>query len=249
MLCILVGVLVLGCGFADSSFAGAEVTVEAQPADVAIQSMPVASETSPVLQAVLVSELLPEALADFVCARGLDRPIGDLSAEAAEQLPNQMVSYDVALELLRPEVIHWVGECVVFERANPYTRLVAVTYVVVDVDGQSLEIPMGEEVPFGVEVINGMVLNVGLGSVEGMTTGGEAITPLLPGHLLATRKCAETCSITCGTGKAACCYVDGKACARCTCVADPPGTCPNDTTGGTSCSVSTDAAHTHAALN
>ncbi|MCK4660922.1 MAG: hypothetical protein KAV82_15485 [Phycisphaerae bacterium] len=238
MLCILVGVLVLGCGFADSSFAGAEVTVEAQPVDVAIPSTPIASETSAVSQDASVSELLPKALADFVCAHGLDRPIGDFSKEAAEQLPNQMVSYDVALELLRPEVIHWVGERVVFERANPDTRLVAATYVTVDVDGQSLEIPMGKEVPFGVEVIEGMVLNVGPGSVEGMTANGEAITPLLPGDILADPNCLTSCSITCPTGERACCYADKKGCAKCECRVSA---CPDGTTGGTSCTASTEA--------
>ncbi|MFH0981450.1 MAG: hypothetical protein V2A79_07920 [Planctomycetota bacterium] len=237
MFTVLVGALVLWVGFVDSGPTGATASVEALPVDASAQSTPAAPESSPSPQTRRVSDLLPGVLAEYVRAYGLDHSTGDLSKEALKQVENQMVSYEVALELLCPQVFHRVDGPVVFQRTDADARLVAATYVTVNVDGQTYEIPMGEEVPRGVEVVDGLVLNVGPGSAFWLTSDGVELQ-LGPGEVMANPSCPKSCAMTgCPAGERACCYSDTKGCARCTCVPGSPGTCPDGTTGGTGCSV------------
>ncbi|MCP4592872.1 MAG: hypothetical protein GY842_19220 [bacterium] len=189
-----------------------------------------------------VSDLLPESLADYVRAHGLDRPAEDLSAHALKGFESQSPSRYATLELLFPEVLQIVSERMTLQYVDPHTRVVAATCVTVIVDEEVLDIPLGEEVPLGAELVAGAVLNLGPGTVQWEAPDGDVLLSL-PDHMvdnLSTPRCSKSCSIKCASNERACCYTDDKGCAKCTCVARGTS-CPDGTTGGTECSVSTDA--------
>lgn len=211
---------------------------------VLAQSCLAADRGAPVQQTQqqLMSHALPGALSKFVERVGADRPLKDVSAENLASLLSGQPDPAAVLDILRPSACaDLLGPATLAKavaRPQPQdptgsleTLLVAGGMVDLD-DGT--EIPLGGTLPLGSVVRRGLILNAGQTDVTLENEEGE--TTLAPGEAV-WLACATQCSVGCGSGYYACCWLDN-GCARCKCFkVGTPYNCDGGGEGAAECSI------------
>jgi hypothetical protein len=177
---------------------------------------------------ILLSELLPDSLADFVVRTGADRSLDQELAEKVWEFYEGRVGFldrKAFIELLQPVAYSTVyGPVTVLHDEVPTeaeargtearSLLLAVTTVFV-YDG--VEVEPGGELVLGDVIMNGLVLNAGDVPVIAEVPGSEQET-IPAGAILAVK--SAPCSVRCRAGYYACCRTDWNERLHCNCVRD-----------------------------
>jgi hypothetical protein len=192
--------------------------------------------------AVLLSEVLPGPLAQFVKRSGADRRVDDVLAENLRKIEETEAHVDFVVEVLRPTTVHEASaSATLSEELAPKEQATdtkeAQTLLVA---GTKVFLSNGEVVQFGAGLFLGDVIEQGLvlnaGDTKIVIAGRRGPIVLAPGEGVLVG-CPRQCSTSCNTGSYACCSEVG-GCARCACVLNGTvATCDAGGPNANACSV------------